>query len=537
MAGYTDSIQAVPSDVIEYGETLGLFDSIRINPPRGFHLIFEIARTVLTDRQSEAYRAVKDLLEEETETGSERDENIEVNRMDRTSPLSDRMEIETYRTINDLKKALPRELAQDDDIFNAKLFTRTLLVEHFYESERDTFKSISTRDDGRQANSFDQKVYILLDCSRSMDFKNRSFYSKCLVAEFMRQKIRSRAKIYFRTFQSKTGPLFKALSHEDYPAIMGHVLSSPTGGSGTDIQKAVFQAVDDMDYDREMLNSEILVVTDGGSRIDRQSLKTKLGAVKLNILKIGDEKARLDYYELKSVFEKSGIKYDPSSFISNGSVNRARSSEPMEERRAQRILSDYSDSVFRDLRDISSRYIEIADIDSESLSGSMSDEETIAMLNATESRLRNAFITSQPDELLGLYRQVVFFQQYLDSMRQNGSSIGHGLQQLLERASELKKKMLQNPGLLREVLETDGMGDDRAELKQSMKELKKMLKEQALNGSRLTGKQMRDGRLVFMMQQGPGKGRPGELLRLLFVKLQDALAAMLAGAGLRRKKR
>lgn len=43
------------------------------------------------------------------------------------------MEIETYKNIIDLKRTLPRELAMDDDIFNAKLFTKTLMVQKYYE--------------------------------------------------------------------------------------------------------------------------------------------------------------------------------------------------------------------------------------------------------------------------------------------------------------------------------------------------------------------------------------------------------------------
>ena len=82
--------------------------------------------------------------------------------IEKVSPLSDRMEIDAYRTINEIKKALPRELAQDDDIFDIKLLTKSLLVQKFYESEADSFKPISTSRDesGKDAQQHEGIFWI-----------------------------------------------------------------------------------------------------------------------------------------------------------------------------------------------------------------------------------------------------------------------------------------------------------------------------------------------------------------------------------------
>ena len=267
-------------DFFEYWESLGFFENLQVILPPRFLIIFEIARVIFTPELiSDALSAVEDISKEEKIEAPDRDESILINRLDRVSPLSDNMELDNYRTIYDLKKALPRELTWESDIFNMKLMTRTLMVTRFYESDSDQFRPISTTRDetGRDATRFDQKFFLLLDRSRSMDFKMRSFFSKCLVAEFLRRKINSNAKIFYRPFDSTVGKLFKLEKKEDFARLIEDVLFTTTGGTSTNLQEAIFQAISDIRYDKEMINSEILVITDGISKIEKFKLKERLG--------------------------------------------------------------------------------------------------------------------------------------------------------------------------------------------------------------------------------------------------------------------
>ncbi|HPQ53670.1 MAG TPA: hypothetical protein PK253_10510, partial [Spirochaetota bacterium] len=267
---YTMSKPERPSlDFFQYWDSLGFFDNIQAILPPQFFVIFEIARVIFTSEFiSDALSAIEDISKEEKIEAPDRDETILINRLERISPLSDNMEIDQYRTIYDMKKALPRELALDDDVFDIKLFTKSLLVQRFYETESDKFKPISTlRDEsGKDANKFEQKFYLLLDSSRSMDMRMRLFFSKCLVAEFLRRKFNSNAKIFFRQFDSSLGKLIKLDKKEDFPFLVEEILYTTTGGTSTNLQDAVYQAIDDINYDKEMINAEILVVTDGISR-------------------------------------------------------------------------------------------------------------------------------------------------------------------------------------------------------------------------------------------------------------------------------
>ncbi|HQP49703.1 MAG TPA: hypothetical protein PKX12_13305, partial [Spirochaetota bacterium] len=369
---YTISKPERPSlDFFQYWDSLGFFDNIQAILPPQFFVIFEIARVIFTSEFiSDALSAIEDISKEEKIEAPDRDETILINRLERISPLSDNMEIDQYRTIYDMKKSLPRELALDDDIFDIKLFTKSLLVQRFYETEADKFKPISTlRDEsGKDANKFEQKFYLLLDSSRSMDMRMRLFFSKCLVAEFLRRKFNSNAKIFFRQFDSSIGKLIKLDKKEDFPFLVEEILYATTGGTSTNLQDAVYQAIDDINFDKEMINAEILVVTDGISKIEKFKLKEKLGDVKLNVLKIGKDLVEANFYDIQQMVSHNNLDFDPSRLNINDIKRKMEKSDDetvlsVSERRAYRGLLDYSERVFQDLKEVANRFIEIPDLE------------------------------------------------------------------------------------------------------------------------------------------------------------------------------
>ena len=289
-------------DFFEYWDSLGFFEYSRTILPPQFFVLFEIARVIFSDqRLDDAFSAIDDLSRDDREYKPDRKESIQVNRLEKISPLSDRMEIDRYRTIIDLKKALPRELAQEPEVFDVKLYTKTLLVQRHYETEADSFKPVSTSKDkkGKEATRYEQKFFILLDRSKSMEAKMRTFYSKCIIAEFLRRKYNSRAKLFYRPFDSVPGNLIKVEKQQDFPRLIEEVLFTTTGGRSTNIHEAILQAISDIVFDKEMTKSEILVVTDGISKIEKNELRIKLGDIKLNILKIGDDIAKPNLMEME----------------------------------------------------------------------------------------------------------------------------------------------------------------------------------------------------------------------------------------------
>ena len=506
--------------IINYVDSLGLFANIHFKPPPGFEIIFRIARNILSDESSEFCKTLKELSKKENNT--EKQETID-NHVYRPAPLSDNMIIDTYKNINDLKKSLSRELAFDDDIFNIKLFTKSLLIQNFYTSETDVFKSISTTNDGieNEANSFEQKIYILLDCSKSMEIHGRTFYSKCLIAEFLRQKINTKAKLYFRTFDSKPGPLVKINSPGDFNFVIEKVLLSLTGGSTTHLQEALLQALSDMRYDKEMLNSEILVVTDGASKIDKIELKNKLGDVKLNVVKIGDEVAHIDYFELKTIFEDNSIKIDPTAVDVklHSSIKETHERETKDSQRGARLIRDSSDAIFKDLKEISNLFIELPDLDINSVSQITDENEITSLEDVIESFKEIPLNLLNSEEKLKLYQQAYFFKQYLESLLPHSGEFLNRIKNLEHEIDIFKHDILNDSELADAVMRADAFDKDKKIVKHANKKIKKNFLK-TFSNRKLSKQEMRDA--ILTMTSGAGSGI-GDLIMILWYKLTGKL--------------
>lgn len=538
---YTISKPERPSlDFFQYWDSLGFFDNIQAILPPQFFVIFEIARVIFTSEFiSDALSAIEDISKEEKIEAPDRDETILINRLERISPLSDNMEIDQYRTIYDMKKSLPRELALDDDIFDIKLFTKSLLVQRFYETEADKFKPISTlRDEsGKDANKFEQKFYLLLDSSRSMDMRMRLFFSKCLVAEFLRRKFNSNAKIFFRQFDSSIGKLIKLDKKEDFPFLVEEILYATTGGTSTNLQDAVYQAIDDINFDKEMINAEILVVTDGISKIEKFKLKEKLGDVKLNVLKIGKDLVEANFYDIQQMVSHNNLDFDPSRLNINDIKRKMEKSDDetvlsVSERRAYRGLLDYSERVFQDLKEVANRFIEIPDLEPSRLF-ELTDEGLDFIETSADEYDRMNFDGKPIDEMTRLYKKAYFLSEYIELLLEHGNNINnHILTMSYEKLKKIRQRMLNDPLLYDIITREKGYDEDKKTMKLSRREARKRLKEMQLQNKALSTKEMKQAQMLMVMDVG--EGSMGQFLKLLLVKLWQ-LITKVAGLAFRKK--
>ncbi len=530
-------------DFFGYWDSLGFFDNIQVIIPPQFMLLFEIARTLFSDRTSlDALSAIEQISTEDKIHIPDRTESISINRIERQSPLSDKMEIETYKNIIDLKRTLPRELAHDDDIFNAKLFTKTLMVQKYYESEADTFKPISTmkNDNGREANKFEQLFYILLDTSRSMDMKMRGFYAKCIVSEFLRRKLDSNAKLFFRTFDTNVGDLHKIEKKEDYPYLIEKVLLSTTGGVSTNLTKAVYQAVSDINYTKDMANAEILVVTDGASKIDVHEMLEKLGKIKLHILKIGDDMPEPDFYDMKSEFANERVDFDPSSVnikqIKNRMQNPKEDDRPLSptEKRIYSLMLDGSNNIFKDLKKVSKNYIEVGDIKSDALYD-VSYENLENIFHWVKKLEHADFKYMKIDEKERVFKQAYFLGQYIKMLHDQGAKNKVELKAFLDRIAKIKTKLMEDNELFLLVVRSGKYHEDKKKLKLDRKEARKLIKQMNLKNEKITIKDMKRAQLTFSFQ--PGEGSAGKLFLMLIIKLGQFLGGVVTYPFTRSKKK
>ncbi len=522
-------------DFFNYWDSLGFFDDVQTFIPPQFFVLFEIARTIFTeDTKIDAYDAIEEISNEEIFIKTNREESIQVNRLEKIAPVSDKMEIDNYKNINELKKALPRELAQDDDVFNVKLFTKSLIVQKFYETEADSFKPISTsrNEKGKDANRFEQKFYLLLDRSKSMEKNMRTFFSKCVAAEFLRRKMNSNAKIFYRPFDSKAGSLFKIEKKEDFPVLIERILLTTTGGRSTNIQLAVEQAVKDINYDKEMLKAEILIITDGISKINKNELKNKLGDIKLNVLKIGDELAEPDFFEIEQSFKKENIKFDPAALnikqvqneLHKSKAQGDDSSISFNKRRTLQIIQDTSEKMFKDLKDISRKYIEIQDLESDDFF-EVSDEKISYIKKSIEKLDKAPLDKFTHTEKIRVFKQVNFLGQYVQMLIANGKTNIDTLKNLHEKITAVKQKYLKDPDLLITFTQAKTLDSDKKLMKLARKDLKRLKKDMEFDQKKLGIKDLKKAQLTFTMDVG--EGNIGQLLLLFIIKFLQLIKNIL----------
>lgn len=522
-------------DFFEYWDTFGFFDAIQNILPPDFMVLFDIARTIFSDEiTSDAYEAIEEITKEEVILKPDRDESIQVNRSEKISPLSDKMEIETFKKITELKKALPRELASDDNVFDVKLMTKSLLVQKFYESEHDSFKPISTSRDerGKDAQRFEQKFYILMDRSKSMDVRMRSFYAKCIIAEFLRRKMNTKVKLYYRPFDTFPGKLFKVEKVEDIPVLIERILLTTTGGKSTNIQAAINQAISDIKYDKESLKSEILVITDGISKIEKNKLKIELGSIKLNVLKIGHELAEPDFFEMQEFMKKEKLDFDFTSYNIKDIKNELNANQKalksgenisgisLSRQRILRYIYDFSENMFKDLKAVSNMFIEIKDLETGGLF-KISDEDQ-EHIKKWVAKVQGIPIEElELDDKIRLYKQVYFLTQYIQMLLDNGNENNSVLAKAMEKLLYLKQKLLSNPELMFVIMQVGELDDDKKLMKLARKEARKMMKEMKLTEKNLSIKQMKKAQMLFTMDVG--EGSMGQFFLLLIIKFLQLL--------------
>ncbi len=530
------SSSSISDDFLAYWESLGFFGYSSSVIPQKFMLLFDIARIIETNESGEEInKFIANICDESKE--KDVDEEIILNRIDRSAPLGDKMELDHYRNIFDLKKALPRELASDDDIFDVKLFTKTLMVQRYFETSDDDFRYINTTLTGESdSNKFEQKFYLLLDRSKSMDKKMRFFYAKCIVTELLRRKLGSGARLYYRSFDSKTGPLFRITDRNDFPAIIREILLTQTGGSRTNIQMAVMQAVDDIEYDSDMMHSEILIVTDGLSSIDKNILKSKLGSIKLNTLKIGDDKTDPDLSVMVEMLKQDNINIDSlySEMDKVKDSGRKKNEQGIggsqketvspKEAMLRRVIQKFQSKLERDLNEVSFRYFDIKDLDPKLLY-CLTPEQEAGILRAINELDESIKVSLDQDDKVYLYKKVYFLSQYVSMLMESSNENNANLKGFLDRLYKMKSLLLEDHEVFSVITEIPELMEDPKLMKMAGKEAVEMMKKMTEQKKKLTFEQMKMAKL----QRGGSlrKANPGELILILLLKIIESLKKML----------
>jgi len=202
--------------------------------------------------------------------------------------------IQNIRSVNDLPKILPYQFGYPDELFDKMLFDKDLKMKQ-YESRRKK----------------KQVIYLLIDCSGSMDGRNQTV--ACGIALAYVKKALTESSIYFyRFFDDHPHELKKVTNEQEAQKEVKYLMDYHYSGGGTSIDTAIHQAIDDINnpklfkqeaddksdlYDR----ADILVITDGGDTVSLTKEFLEEKKIILHSFVIGMEHEQLKnlstYYE------------------------------------------------------------------------------------------------------------------------------------------------------------------------------------------------------------------------------------------------
>lgn len=194
---------------------------------------------------------------------------------------TDTMDVGYARSIEDVPRIFPLQWLWEDvqpAWFYTKLAQHELLLPRWRQVERLSEPAPGgTRGQEpagqRAAAEFSrQHAYVLLDTSSTMqDHDRRGTVARGLALAFVRKGYRDGAYLNLRPFAAEVGELLSGHSRPDFSAIVRRVISVPNAGQ-TRIQAALEQAVHDLQNLGACRGAQIMLITDGISRLGRNPL-------------------------------------------------------------------------------------------------------------------------------------------------------------------------------------------------------------------------------------------------------------------------
>lgn len=239
----------------------------------------------------ESRRAEPSLAEEETEEIVERLHCL-CEALDSRLP-TDEMDVSGLHNTEDLPRIFPTQWLLEEfrpEVFYAKAAEGELFLPVWQSPRRDRSRepvdapAAELVEDCLQAHDVRQHAYVLLDTSRTMaDRDRRGTVARGIALAFLLQGFRQRARLAVRPFTAEVGELSAGVGRHEFRAMACRVAELPNAGQ-TRIQAALERAVADIRSSGACRHADILLITDGLSRITR----SPLGDEKLHTYLLGD---------------------------------------------------------------------------------------------------------------------------------------------------------------------------------------------------------------------------------------------------------
>jgi len=430
-------------------EEYGFFSHIYERLPSEFTAVFEIAR-VLEDELSPLHQKLEAALRLSSPISFERKEKVED--FHRYVPSGDEYEADLMQSHRDVSRIYPWQFALPEEIFDQRLAERTLWMPI---AKAPKILPVEDIKEGFSLDSTKQKVYVLFDTSSSMTQHHRIHLAKAILFYFLKRNKSELGFISVRTFDDHVGDLHTAIDQASYDSIMRYVLRLTHLGNGTVLQRALLQALDDIQAHEHYAGAEILIITDGAVAIDKDLILSKMDeTIRIHTIKIGhaqvyasqtqiDEwlsnpKVHGDYF-LAELQRQEGelrqtLKYTEAPSKHHQLELTLQQIRNYKSKLAEKFVQHYG----HELKELSSVYIEIDDFNETDIF--RADESTISDLEALTDQLETdceEFLTAELTKRVAiLHDHLNFLLKYETDpeLRQRISAMNERLRKLLEEA-------------------------------------------------------------------------------------------------------
>ena len=273
------------SEFLQQMDDLGLLENLEDQLPTAFSAVFEIGR-ILADAKSRLGAELTPLMslapaEDVPDSAPRTDTEAQILEV----PAGEEYEAEFIRSWSDVRYVYSWQWLLPDEAFIRHLAARTLW---FPMAKAPKIHAIDSGEDDFNPSPSKQRVYVLLDTSKSMALKHRFALAKAAVLRFLRQNRRELGEVSLRTFDVDVGPMFTATDRAGFDGMMRRIARQVTLGNGTCLEKAILTACEDIREARSLAGAEILVISDGAARVRIGTIREALGErIRLHMLKLG----------------------------------------------------------------------------------------------------------------------------------------------------------------------------------------------------------------------------------------------------------
>ena len=212
-----------------------------------------------------------------------------------SATFANSMDVGLVTRPEDIKDVLPSEWILEGiapELFYQRLLSRQLLKWEWRDPNNNPQESYEPADDQdiheEEAKPETEKphAYVLLDKSDSMTKSGdkRDLAAQALTLAFLKRGYDEHAQLTFRPFHGQPLERSTGKTQADLKSITLRVLHGYNWGGNTNIQLAIEQAVKDIKAGGNLTGAEILLISDGESKLTRNPL----GNIKLHTLFLGD---------------------------------------------------------------------------------------------------------------------------------------------------------------------------------------------------------------------------------------------------------